>query len=245
MDLTNKIALVTGGASGIGKACVEALLAAGAKVVIADLNGDAARALAATLGPNAAGTAADTTDEASCFAMVAFAKAQFGALHIAINNAGVTSTHTPISELSFAEWRRVAAVNMDGVFLSLKAEIPAMRDAGGGAVVNIGSVMSAVAAPGASAYTTCKHAIVGLTKAAALEGAPMGIRVNAVGPGYVETPLLQQATREKMGEIAALHALGRIAQPEEIAAAVCFLVSPLASFMTGAYHPVDGGYLAR
>lgn len=245
IDLTNKVALVTGGASGIGKACVEALLAAGAKVVIADLNGDAARALAATLGPNAAGTAADTTDEASCFAMVDFATAQFGALHIAINNAGVTSTHTLISELSFAEWRRVAAVNMDGVFLSLKAEIPAMRDAGGGAVVNIGSVMSAVAAAGASAYTTCKHAIVGLTKAAALEGAPMGIRVNAVGPGYVETPLLQQATREKMGEIAALHALGRIAQPEEIAAAVCFLVSPLASFMTGTYYPVDGGYLAR
>ncbi|MDR7154041.1 NAD(P)-dependent dehydrogenase (short-subunit alcohol dehydrogenase family) [Sphingobium xenophagum] len=245
IDLTDKVALVTGGASGIGKACVEALLAAGAKVVIADLNGDAALALAATLGPNAVGTKADTADEMSCFAMVDFAKQQFGALHIAVNNAGVTSTHTPISELDFAEWRRVASVNMDGVFLSLKAQIPAMCDAGGGAIVNIGSVMSAVAAAGAAAYTSCKHAIVGLTKAAALEGAPMGIRVNAVGPGYVETPLLQQATRGKMGEIAALHALGRIAQPEEIAAAVCFLVSPLASFMTGTYYPVDGGYLAR
>lgn len=245
IDLTDKVALVTGGASGIGKACVEALHSAGAKVVIADLNGAAAEKLAANLGERTAGTTVNVADEASCFAMVSFARATFGRLDIAVNNAGVTSTHTPIVDLALEEWRRVSSINMDGVFLCLKAEMPAMQDAGGGAIVNIGSVMSAVSTPGASAYTTCKHAVVGLTKTAALEGAPQGIRVNAVGPGYVETPLLQGATRDRMGEIATLHALGRIARPEEIAAAVAFLCSPLASFMTGTYYPVDGGYLAR
>ena len=244
-DLTGKVAIVTGGASGIGEACVRQLYAEGASVLIADLREDAARALAESLGDRALGTAVDIADPVSCEAMVTLAVRHFGRLDIAVNNAGISRPPASIIELPVEEWRRILSINLDGQFYCLKAEMRAMTVSGGGAIVNIASVMGAVAVEGASAYVASKHGLVGLTKAAALEGAALGIRVNAVGPGFVETPLLQKATLEKIDEVAAMHALNRIAKPAEIATAVCFLASDGASFMTGTYYPVDGGYLAR
>ncbi len=244
LGIEGKVALVTGGASGIGEACVRLFHASGAHVVIADINGDAAQALADSLGLRAAAVQTDIASEASCKAMVQCALDTFGQLDIAVNNAGISLVLTPVDELSLENWRRVMSINLDGQYLCIKYEITAMK-ARGGSIVNIASIMGAVARAGAAAYVASKHGLIGLTKAVALECAPHNLRVNAIGPGYVTTPLLQQATLNNIDEIAALHPLGRLADPSEIAAAVGFLASPSASFITGAYYPVDGGYLAQ
>lgn len=244
LGIEGKVAVVTGGASGIGEACVRLLHGAGARVVIADLGEEAARALAASLGEGAVAVRTDIALEDSCRQMVQTALDSFGQLDIAVNNAGISSVLTPTEDLSFDEWRRVVSINLDGQFLCIKAELPAMK-ARGGSIINIASIMGAIGRDGAAAYVASKHGVVGLTKAVAIEGAPHKVRVNAVGPGYVETPLLQKATLTALDSIAALHPLGRLAQPEEIAAMVGFLASPAASFVTGAYYPVDGGYLAQ
>ena len=243
LDFSGKVALVTGGASGIGAACARAFHAAGAKVVIADLNPDTASRLASELGDRAVATQLDVADSASCQAMVDLAVKQFGGLDIAVNNAGISTELAPIPDTTVDDWRKVISINLDGVFYCLKAEMAAMK--AGASIVNIASIMGAIARTGAAAYVASKHGVVGLTKVAALEGADRNIRVNAIGPGYIETPLLQQATLEALDQIAALHPLGRLGKPDEIAAAVLFLVSSSASFITGAYYPVDGGYIAQ
>ncbi len=244
LGIDGKVAIVTGGASGIGEACVRLLHGAGAKVVIADVGEEAAKALAASLGDGAAAVGTDITSEESCREMVRTALDTFGQLDIAVNNAGVSSVLTPTEDLAYEEWRRVVSINLDGQFLCIKAELPAMKSRGG-SIINIASIMGAIGRDGAAAYVASKHGVVGLTKAVAIEGALHNVRVNAVGPGYVETPLLQKATLTALDSIAALHPVGRLGKPEEIAAMVGFLASPGASFVTGAYYPVDGGYLAQ
>jgi NAD(P)-dependent dehydrogenase (short-subunit alcohol dehydrogenase family) len=243
-DLTGKVALVTGGAAGIGEACARALAAAGASVVIADREIAVAQKVAVSIGGLAIET--DVSDEDSCRAMVAFAVQNYGRLDIAVNNAGVgNKDRSRVADLPASSWRKVLDTNLDGVFFSVKAEIPAMIASGGGTIINMASVMGAVAVECGSAYVTAKHGVIGLTKAAALDHAADNIRVNAVGPGYVDTPMLADRTEEQRAEIAARHPLNRIATPEDIAAMVLFLASPAAAFVTGAYYPVDGGYLAR
>jgi NAD(P)-dependent dehydrogenase (short-subunit alcohol dehydrogenase family) len=245
-DLTGKVAIVTGGAAGIGEACARALAGAGASVVIADLALEAAQAIAGSIGPKAAAIATNVASEADCQAMVAFAVAQFGRLDIAVNNAGVgNKDRSRVADLPASSWRKVLDTNLDGVFFSIKAEIPAMIASGGGSIINMASVMGAVAVECGSAYVTAKHGVIGLTKAAALDHSVDNIRFNAVGPGYVDTPMLADRTPEQRAEIASRHPLNRIATPEDIAAVVLFLASPAAAFVTGAYYPVDGGYLAR
>ena len=246
MVLAGKVALVTGGGSGIGEACARGLAAAGAQVLVTDISLEAAQRVAREIGSAADACAADVAAEAQCDAMVAFALERFGRLDIAVNNAGVgNKDRSHVADLGTDSWRKVLGVNLDGVFFSMRAEIRAMRAGGGGAIVNIASVMGSVAVECGSAYVAAKHGVVGLTKAAALDHAADAIRVNAVGPGYVDTAMFADRTDEQRAEVGARHPLGRIARPEEIAAMVIWLASPAASFATGGYYPIDGGYLAR
>jgi NAD(P)-dependent dehydrogenase (short-subunit alcohol dehydrogenase family) len=239
------VGLVTGGASGIGAACSRILIDAGHFIVIADYSLAAAQKLASELGPKALAVQADITSEVDCGGMVQAAIERFGRLDFAVNNAGTGNIDkSPIADIAFSEWRRLMSVNLDGVFLSMKAELSVMADSGG-AIVNIASVMGGVATRGAGAYVASKHGVVGLTKAAALDYASQNIRVNAIGPGYIETPMLSKLNRSQLEEIETRHPLERLGTAEEIAQLVLFLVSPASSFVTGAFYLADGGYSAR
>jgi NAD(P)-dependent dehydrogenase (short-subunit alcohol dehydrogenase family) len=243
----NRVAIVTGGASGIGAAIVKDLLAEGAKVVVADFNEDGAKKLVESFcSDRALAIKVDVADAAGMKAVVDFAVERFGALHLVVNNAGLGAPSTPLADIAIDDWQRVIGVDLHSVFYGMKYEIPAMLAAGGGSIVNMASILGAVAWAGNAAYVTSKHAMIGMTKVAALDYATKGIRINAVGPGFVETPaLLKDMSEEERGSLAGLHALNRLAQPEEIAGITSFLLSERASFMTGTYYPVDGGYLAR
>jgi NAD(P)-dependent dehydrogenase (short-subunit alcohol dehydrogenase family) len=245
-----KVAFVTGAASGIGKACAGRLAEEGARVVAADLDVEGARQAAAEIlaaGGEAAAVEVDVGDAASVERAVASALRTYGGLDVAVNNAGVGAEPEPVGRLSIASWQRVIAVNLSGVFYCMHWEIPAMLERGGGAIVNVASVMAAVASPNASAYSASKHGVVGLTRAAALEYGPHGIRVNAIGPGFMVMPVGGQAPRDpaRVAALEELHAVRRLGEHGEIAAAVCFLASDEASFITGSLHLVDGGYTAR
>jgi NAD(P)-dependent dehydrogenase (short-subunit alcohol dehydrogenase family) len=243
--VTRPSALVVGGGSGIGAATCQALAADGFRVVVADLNLPAAEAVAAQVASGATALAVDVTAPESVSAMVAHATAGTGRLDAAVNCAGIAGPAKPVADYTDDEWHAVLAVNLHGVFHCMRAEIGVMREHGG-AIVNIASVLGAVAAPAAPAYTTSKHAVVGLSRSAALDYAAAGIRVNAVGPGFVRTPLLvARADDDRLAALADRHPLGRLGEPEEIAALVAWLCGPSASFVTGAFLPVDGGYLAR
>ncbi|WP_320536120.1 SDR family NAD(P)-dependent oxidoreductase [Pseudarthrobacter sp. IC2-21] len=244
------IGVVTGGASGIGEACVRRLAELGHSIVIADYTLEHAQQLADELGDCVLAVQADVTSEQDCLRMVQRTVEHFGRLDFAVNNAGTGNRDSSlIGDIGLEEWRRIMAVNLDGVFLSVSAEAKQMKKSGGGSIVNISSVMGVVATRGAGAYVASKHGVVGLTKAAALDYAPAKIRVNAIGPGYVETPMLvgrlADQPAEVRHEVEGRHPIGRIAKSDEIADAVAYMVSPAASFITGAYLPVDGGYTAK
>jgi NAD(P)-dependent dehydrogenase (short-subunit alcohol dehydrogenase family) len=244
MEFDGQVALVTGGGSGIGAACARHLAERGAQVLVADLDGAAAERVAAELD-GATAVEVDVRDPDQVRHMVDVAVEWLGGLHVAVNNAGISRAGVPLHETTLADWELVRSVNYDGVFHCLQQEFRVMIAAGGGAIVNVSSVMGVVGTRGAAAYVASKHGVIGLTKAAAIDGAEHGIRVNAVGPGFVDTPLLKAATRERIGAIEAEHLVGRLGTTDEIAAVVGFLTSPAASFLTGAFYPADGGYTAH
>ena len=252
-QLEGKTALVTGGGSGIGRAASLAYAREGARVVAVDLNaegGEETVQMIKEAGGEAILVHADVSDPNGTQLMVDRAVEAFGSLDCAFNNAGVAGGRERRLTADYDEedWDRVIGINLKGVWLSMKAEIPQMLKQGSGAIVNTASIMGLIAAPGSVAYMAAKHGVVGLTKAAALEYATDNIRVNAVCPGYIDTPLLQPVLAAHEGfeqRVVSRHPVGRLGQPEEIAEAVIWLSSPAASFVTGHSMAVDGGYVAQ
>jgi 2-dehydro-3-deoxy-L-rhamnonate dehydrogenase (NAD+) len=245
-DLDGKAVLVTGAGSGIGEACAHRVASGGGRVAVVDINEEAALRVAGDIGGEAFGLQADVAEEASVAAMVQQVVDRFGHLDGAVNNAGVSGEHLDVADYPLEDWRRVMRVNLDGVFLCVREEIRAMRGNGGGAIVNMASVLAAAAFPEQAAYVTSKHALIGLTRTAALDHAGDGIRVNAVGPAFILTPLSEKTMDpELIAAMAPQHALGRWGRPEEVAEMTAWLLSDASSFATGTYYPIDGGYLAR
>jgi NAD(P)-dependent dehydrogenase (short-subunit alcohol dehydrogenase family) len=247
-DFAGKVAFVTGAASGIGEAVAQQLAARGAKVVVADLKLDAAQKVADAIkaaGGEAAAFGVDVTQNDRVEEAIQFTLDTFGKLDVAVNNAGIGGAAAPLADYSFDDWHKVIDVNLHSVFYSMKYEIAAMLKSGGGAIVNMASILGSVAFPNSPAYVTAKHGVVGMTKAAAVDYAKQGIRVTAVGPGFISTPLLQGMSKEAHDGLTALHPLGRLGKSEEVAALTVFLLSDAAANITGSYHLVDGGFTAH
>ena len=250
MDITfnGQTAIVTGGGSGIGAEIARELAASGAAVIVADLDAGHAADVANEIkggGGAAHATSVDMADPASVEAMVRFATETTGALHLLVNNAGIGGEQGPVADCTPENWAHVMGVNLSGVFYGMRYAIPEMEKAGGGAIVNISSILGSVGFPGAGPYVASKHGVIGLTKVAAMENAPRNIRVNAVGPAFVKTPILEALDAPTLEMVAGLHPVGRLGEVGEIAPLVAFLLSDKASFITGSYHLADGGFTAQ
>ena len=249
--LKGRVALVTGAASGIGRATAELFAAMGARVVACDVNADAGAAAAAALreaGAEARFTAADVTDGEALRGVVAGAVEAFGRLDCAANCAGVGGGHASTHEYPEAEWDRIVEINLRGTWLAMRVEIEAMLEGGGGAIVNVSSTLGLRGSPFAAPYSASKHAVLGLTRTAALEYAAQGIRVNAVCPGAIDTPMMDATFERFPGfreTLTAYVPMRRMGGPGEVAGAIAWLSSDAASFVTGEALTVEGGLLSR
>lgn len=248
-ELDGKVAIVTGGASGIGKACAHALARSGADVSIWDLDQSALDATMDELkqhGVRVHTAVVDVSDSAAVDAATESVVSELGRLDIAVANAGIGGDIAASGDYTDDAWHKVIGINLDGVMYTQRAAIRAMKQSGGGSIINMASILGTVGFAMSSAYVAAKHGVVGMTKAAAWEHAADGIRVNAVGPAFIKTPLVEKSLDEPtLKFLESQHAFNRLGTPEEVAELVAWLASDAASFATGAYYAIDGGYLAR
>jgi NAD(P)-dependent dehydrogenase (short-subunit alcohol dehydrogenase family) len=247
--LEGKITIVTGAGSGIGRSVAEIYAHEGAKVVVSDIDetqGNETVDLILSSGGEAFFVKADSSVAEDNEKLVAATVARYGALHIACNNAGIGGPAAPMGAYPVDSWDKVIAVNLSGVFYGMRYQIPAMLNSGGGAIVNMASILGSVGFANSAAYVAAKHGVVGMTKNVALEYGTQNIRANAVGPAFIATPLLKDFDESTIKFLESKHPVGRLGKPEEVAELVLwFLSSEKASFITGSYYPVDGGYLAQ
>lgn len=246
-ELHGKKAIVTGGASGIGLAIAETLALSGAAVAIWDISANLQEAVAhiKSLGQPCIGLTVDVSDAKAVAAATAETVKQLGGLDLAVNNAGIGGPSFASADYPLEDWDKVIAINLTGVFLCQREQLRHMRSNGGGNIVNMASILGQVAFYGAPAYVAAKHGVVGLSQCAAVEHAPDNIRINSVGPGFIHTPMVDDGLpADVVKELENKHPLGRLGKPQEVADLVVWLLSDAASFMTGNYYPVDGGYLA-
>lgn len=246
-----EVAVVTGAASGIGRACALIFAREGARVLVSDVDekgGLETIRLIQANGGTAVFKAANVAHHDDVAALMQYAVDTYGSLSMLVNNAGIGGDSAPTGDYPLEAWDRVIAINQSGVFYGMKYAIPHILKSGGGAIVNMASILGVVGFANSIAYVAAKHAVVGMTKVAAMEYSAQGIRVNVVGPAFINTPLL--AALDEMGEgvrqmITNLHPMGRMGESEEVAELTVWLCSKRASFCTGAYYPVDGAYLAQ
>lgn len=249
-DYTGKVAFVTGGGSGMGAASALLFSERGAAVAVIDVKLEAAQQVAVRIeerGGKALALAADVAQAEQVEHAVRRAAQHFGRIDAVLNSAGMNTPPFALADFPLDYWQQTFAVNLSGTFHTMKYAIPELLKSGGGAIVNVASTMGSVALPGTAAYTASKHGVVGLTQVAALDYAKRGIRINAIGPGFVDTPMLNAIVRDERANRAFLAGtpMGRFGETAEIAELVLFLCSARAGFITGAYYPIDGGYLAR
>jgi NAD(P)-dependent dehydrogenase (short-subunit alcohol dehydrogenase family) len=245
-----KVAIVTGGGSGIGQAACHLYAREGAKVVVSDIDekgGNETCQSIQEMNGEAAFIRADVSKPADCQALVDKTLEKYGRLDIAFNNAGIGGEANLTGEYSIEGWRKVIEINLSGVFYCMRYEIPAMLKTGGGAIVNMASILGQVGISQSPAYVAAKHGVVGLTRTAAVEYAQEGLRINSVGPAFISTPLISalEQNEKARAHLISLHPIGRLGRSEEVAELVIWLSSDKASYITGAYYAVDGGYLAR
>jgi len=245
-QLEDKVAIITGGASGIGKAIVELFVKHGAKVILADMDEKLGNQVINNLGEgDVIFIKADTSNPADNQKIVETAIENFGALHIAVNNAGIAGISSPVADLPIEEWKKVIDINLNGIFYGMHYQVAEIAKVGG-SIINMSSILGSVGMAGSSAYAAAKHGVIGLTQSAGWEYASQGVRVNAIGPGFISTPLVENSlSKKELDHLAVQHAMGRLGKAEEVAELALWLASDKSSFVTASYYPVDGGYLAK
>ncbi|MFD2518978.1 SDR family NAD(P)-dependent oxidoreductase [Salinimicrobium flavum] len=246
--MKNKVVIVTGGASGIGEATAVLFAREGASVVVSDIQEEKGKKVVQQIvaaGGKASFFMADVSVAEENEALVNFAVKTYGKLDVAVNNAGIGGEGNKIADMSLEGWHKVISVNLDSLFYGMKYQIAAMKKNGAGSIVNISSILGSVGFLGSAAYVAAKHGALGITKTAALEYSSENIRINAVGPAFIDTPLLDRLDDELKQKLISMHPIGRFGKSEEVAEIILWLGSDKASFATGAYYPIDGGYLAN
>lgn len=248
MELKEKVALITGAASGIGKSTALLFAKNGASVLLTDIDEEKGKALTEEIksnGGKAVFLKADVSKPQDSEKSVKEALSHFSKLDIAVNNAGIGGEQAPVGEYEIEDWNKVIAINLSGVFYGMHYQIPAMLKNGKGSIINVASILGDVGFANSAAYVAAKHGVLGLTKSAALEYSAKGVRVNSVGPAFIKTPLLDNLDKGLLEQLVGLHPIGRLGEPEEVAELFLWLASERSSFATGAYYPIDGGYLAQ